>query len=120
MRLVAGLSLVGLCSAHPLYWMKFEEGFTKVVYGPKQYSQAIIRHAPFEFQFQRDRKTHIRFNSRGLLNMEHWTAKDGLLETEDSNQASAQGEDGNMWWDESSGGNTDSKLKGPASVGLEI
>jgi mannosyl-oligosaccharide alpha-1,3-glucosidase len=114
--LIGGLEL----STSAVLDTEFKEGFTKVVYGPKKNFQALIRHAPLEFRFQRDGETHIRFNGRGLLNVEHWRAEDGLPETGGRGRASAQREDENMWWDESFGGNTDSKPRGPESVGLDI
>lgn len=87
-----------------------ETGFTKVLYGPDQRFQAIIHHAPFNVEFQRDGQTHVQLNNRGYMNMEHWRPKvDGDME-----------EDQDTWWEETFGGNTDSKPKGPESVGLDI
>ncbi|KAJ6155437.1 hypothetical protein N7470_006003 [Penicillium chermesinum] len=87
-----------------------ETGFTKVLYGPNHQFQAIIRHAPFEVEFQRDGQTHIQLNHQGLLNVEHWRPK----------AEEGTGEDEGTWWEESFGGNTDSKPRGPESVGLDI
>lgn len=87
-----------------------EDGYTKVLYGPNNRFQAIIRHAPFEVEFQRDGETHIQLNHQGLLNMEHWRPK----------VEEGSGEDEGTWWEESFGGNTDSKPRGPESVGLDI
>ncbi|GLI74969.1 glucosidase II [Penicillium ochrochloron] len=88
-------------------------GFTKVLYGPEDKFEAIIRHAPFEVEFQRDGQTHIQLNHQGFLNMEHWRPKVEGKEEE-------SGEDESTWWEESFGGNTDSKPRGPESVGLDI
>ena len=52
-----------------------ETGFTNVLYGPGDKFQAVIRHAPFGIDFQRDGQTHVQLNERGLLNMEHWRPK---------------------------------------------
>lgn len=98
-----------------------ESGFTKVLYGPEQRFQAVIRHEPFEVYFQRDGETHVQFNDRGLLNMEHWRAKKEPPPPVDGEESSPeQGVDESTWWDETFGGNTDSKPKGPESVGLDI
>ena len=91
-----------------------EEGFTKVKYGPNDQFQAVIRHAPFEVQFQRDGETHVQLNHQGLLNMEHWRPK---VEKEGDSEPA---EDESTWWEESFGGNTDSKPRGPESVGLDV
>lgn len=90
-----------------------ETGFTKVLYGPEDKFEAIIRHAPFEVEFQRDGQTHVQLNHQGFLNMEHWRPKVEGKEGE-------SGEDESTWWEESFGGNTDSKPRGPESVGLDI
>ena len=77
---------------------------------PDQRFQAIIHHAPFNVEFQRDGQTHVHLNTRGYMNIEHWRPKvDGDAE-----------EDQDTWWEETFGGNTDSKPKGPESVGLDI
>lgn len=90
-----------------------ETGFTKVLYGPEDKFEAIIRHAPFEVEFQRDGQTHVQLNHQGFLNMEHWRPKVEAKEGESD-------EDESTWWEESFGGNTDSKPRGPESVGLDI
>ncbi|KAJ5665250.1 Glucosidase 2 subunit alpha [Penicillium maclennaniae] len=90
-----------------------ETGFTNVLYGPNDKFQAIIRHAPFEVDFQRDGETHVQVNHQGLLNLEHWRPKVEGKEGESD-------EDESTWWEETFGGNTDSKPRGPESVGLDI
>ena len=49
-----------------------EAGTTKVVYGPASIFEAVIRHAPFGVDFKRNGETQIKFNDKGLLNVEHW------------------------------------------------
>lgn len=107
--LVGGLELSKSASLNP----ETETGFTKVLYGPEKKFQAIIRHAPFEVQFQRDGETHVKLNDRGYLNVEHWRAKV-------NDESSEFKEDQSTWWEETFGGNTDSKPRGPESVGLDI
>lgn len=89
-----------------------ETGFTNVLYGPEGKFEAIIRHSPFGIEFQRDGETHVQLNHQGLLNMEHWRPK---VEREGDAP-----EEESTWWEESFGGNTDSKPRGPESVGLDI
>src|SRR6266536_1610816 len=50
-------------------------GVTEVSYGPDGKFAAIIRHSPFGIDFKRDGDTHVVFNERGFLNVEHWRAK---------------------------------------------
>ena len=90
-----------------------ETGFTKVLYGPDAKFEAVIRHSPFQVEFKRDGQTHIQLNQQGFLNVEHWRPK---VESQEGQSE----EDESTWWDESFGGNTDSKPRGPESVGLDI
>lgn len=95
-------------SPHP------EAGLTKVQYGPENRFQLVLRHAPLELDFQRDGETHVKFNDRGLLNVEHWRPKVEVPEGETAP------EEESTWWEESFGGNTDSKPRGPESIALDI
>lgn len=114
-----------------------EQGYTKIIYGKGGKHQAVIRHAPFGIEFQRDGETQVKFNERGFLNMEHWRPKvekpkeeekkEGEEEKkeeekkeEEKKEEEEQGEDESTWWEESFGGNTDSKPKGPEAVALDI
>ena len=96
-----------------------ESGTTRVRYGAGKKFEAIIRHSPFGIEFKRDGQTHVELNDRGLLNVEHWRPKAEKKEGEEE-AVSATREDENTWWEESFGGNTDSKPRGPESVGLDI
>jgi alpha 1,3-glucosidase len=104
-----------------------DAGYTKVVYGKGGNHQAVIRHAPFSIDFQRDGETQVKFNERGFMNMEHWRPKvdkpvvekkEGEEETKE--EEVAQGPDESTWWEETFGGNTDSKPRGPEAVALDI
>ncbi|KAI9726027.1 MAG: hypothetical protein M1828_002035 [Chrysothrix sp. TS-e1954] len=106
-----------------------DEGVTHVQYGKVDELEAVITHKPFGIDFRRDGKTHVRFNERGFLNVEHWRPKidrPALDEnaSEEQKQAEekrkAEEEDESTWWEETFGGNTDSKPRGPESVGLDI
>jgi alpha 1,3-glucosidase len=107
------------------------KGTTVVKYGPAGIFEAVIKHAPFSIDFKRDGETQIQFNDRGLLNMEHWRAKKDAPPPPEKKEGEAEGpaapppadpnaEDESTWWEESFGGNTDSKPRGPESVGLDI
>ena len=96
-----------------------QEGTTRVSFGAGGKHEAVIKHAPFGIEFLRDGEVQIVLNERGLMNVEHWRAKvdspkveDGAEETEEAREET--------WWDESFGGNTDSKPRGPESVALDI
>lgn len=104
---------------------------TIVRYGPGKRYKAVIHHVPFSVEFFRDGEIQIKFNDKGLLNMEHWRpkiekAKKEVEEPEEGEEPLAveepkeEGEDESTWWEETFGGNTDSKPKGPESVGLDI
>jgi alpha 1,3-glucosidase len=96
-----------------------EKGTTRVRYGPGKQFEAIIHHSPFSIEFRRGGQTHIELNEQGLLNVEHWRPKVEKKEGEEE-EVSESGEDESTWWEESFGGNTDSKPRGPESVGLDI
>jgi alpha 1,3-glucosidase len=106
-----------------------DNGYTKVVYGKGSKHQAIIRHSPFSIEFQRDGETQVKFNERGFLNLEHWRAKvekpkeepkEGDENKDEKKAEDEQGEDESTWWEESFGGNTDTKPRGPEAISLDI
>ncbi|KAH0545273.1 hypothetical protein FGG08_000572 [Glutinoglossum americanum] len=99
-----------------------EKGATRVLYGPSNKFEAVIRHHPFSMEFNRDGQTQVMFGDRGLLNMEHWRPKIEKKEVEGEEKAddTKATEDEGTWWEESFGGNTDSKPRGPESVALDI
>lgn len=98
---------------------------TIVSYGPSKKCKAIIKHNPFSIEFIRDEQVQVRLNGKGLMNMEHWRPKiekekkEGE-EIKDGEEIAETGEDESTWWEETFGGNTDSKPKGPESVGMDI
>ena len=103
---------------------------TTITYGPGNKYKAIVKHSPFSIDFVRDDQIQIKLNDRGFLNMEHWRPKiekpakevkaGDEPEPEADTAPTDAGEDQSTWWEESFGGNTDSKPKGPESVGLDI
>lgn len=110
--------------------MKEKDGVTRVIYGPSKNFECVITHSPFGVEFKRDGETQIQFNERGLLNYEHWrdpaeyegkngdSAKDAESGGDESIETPS--EDQSTWGDESFGGNTDSKPKGPEAIAMDI
>jgi alpha 1,3-glucosidase len=100
---------------------------TIVSYGPALSWQAVIRNSPFSVDFIRDGHIQIKLNADGLMNMEHWRPK-----VEKEKKEPVEGEaaepaqpvdtalDESTWWEETFGGNTDTKPRGPESIGLDI
>ncbi|ERT00466.1 alpha 1,3-glucosidase [Sporothrix schenckii 1099-18] len=95
-------------------------GSTVVQYGPDGQFEAHIQYSPFSVEFKRDGATEIKFNDRGLLNVEHWRPKTEPPAPKEGEEAVAAPPEENTWWDETFGGNTDSKPRGPESVALDI
>lgn len=99
---------------------------TVVNYGPDGLYRAVISHSPFSIDFFRDDQLHVKLNGNGLMNMEQWRPKAEKPEMKEGEepkegeQPVEQSEDESTWWEETFGGNTDSKPKGPESVGLDI
>lgn len=111
------------------------EGKTGITikYGPGSSFEAEIKYEPFSIEFSRNGETQIILNDRGLMNIEHWRPKVEKVEPEkkEGEEEAKEEEqiepaevpaylDESTWWDESFGGNTDSKPRGPESVALDI
>jgi len=98
----------------------------KITYGPNAAFVADIMYNPFTVAFKRDGVTQIKLNDRGFMNVEHWrpklekTAKPEGAESGEDNTVDTAAEDESTWWDETFGGNTDTKPRGPESVALDI
>lgn len=108
------------------------ENQVKIVYGKDGKHEAIIQYKPFAIDFRRDGEVQVKINERGLLNMEHWRRKveppPAAEKKEGEEQKDGEGEQAEVlpgvsedtWWDESFGGNTDSKPRGPESVAMDV
>ncbi|KAI9891259.1 MAG: hypothetical protein M1814_002949 [Vezdaea aestivalis] len=96
-----------------------EKGYTTVLFGPDLKYEARVRHQPFGIDFVRDGDTHIRFNDRGLMNIEHWRAKVDQPIVEGQEAPPLEGDEA-TYWEETFGGNTDTKPRGPESLGMDI
>ncbi|KAI1438230.1 glycoside hydrolase family 31 protein [Xylaria sp. CBS 124048] len=108
-----------------------DETGMKIQYGPDFAFEADIRYNPYSIEFKRDDSTQLKLNDRGLMNLEHWRPKvdkpveekkEGEEDTDKPEQVPIEpaGEDESTWWEETFGGNTDSKPRGPESVALDI
>ena len=112
-------------------------GTTRVVYGKGDEHEVVIQHKPLRAEFKRNGETHIILNNGGLMSMEHWRPKiekpaepekkegeenkeDGEKKEEEKKESPPEGLDESTWWEETFGGNTDSKPKGPESVGMDF
>ena len=93
---------------------------TIVKYGPNNSCRAVINHEPFSIDFFRDNELHVKLNGKGLMNMEYWRPKVDKAGQKEGEEPKEEGEDESTWWKETFGGNTDSKPKGPESIGLDI
>lgn len=109
-------ALVGGENYHKEAIMNIEEGVTTVAYGPPGH-QVKITHKPFSVRFLRDNEVQVVFNERNLMNVEHWRAKKESAEGEAEGEKS---EDEETYWDETFGGNTDSKPRGTARLPLSF
>ncbi len=62
-----------------------------IKYGPSSTFEATFKLSPLSVDFKRDGYTQIKFNERGLLNMEHWRPKIERAEPE-TKDGEAEGE----------------------------
>lgn len=124
-------ALVGQSKSDPGMKGESSQKETIVSYGPGNGYKAIIRHSPFSVDFVRDDQVQIKLNGNGMMNLEHWRPKvekekgevkegEEIKEEPKEDSKEEQGEDESTWWEESFGGNTDSKPKGPESVAMDI
>jgi len=100
-----------------------EEGTTRVQFGSGGTHEAVMKHSPFGIDFKRGGETQIQFNEGGLLNVEHWRAKTeppAKKEGEEEAAVEVTTMDESTWWDEVFGGNTDTKPRGPESIGMDV
>ncbi|KAK6523830.1 hypothetical protein TWF281_001798 [Arthrobotrys megalospora] len=93
-----------------------QKGQITLTFGPELKYKAIVTVYPFTIKFERDGETHVVLNDRGLMNVEHWRAQPA--EPEEGKEKSPEDLDGG--WDETFGGNTDTKPRGPEAVGMDI
>lgn len=117
------LTGAGLQSQKTATFKKVSEDVSQVSWGPDNSFKAVIRHAPFGIEFWSGDEKQVVLNDRGLMNIEHWRPKiDKPAADENKTEAETTEptEDESTWWEESFGGNTDSKPRGPESVALDI
>ncbi|MCJ1394130.1 hypothetical protein MMC18_007008 [Xylographa bjoerkii] len=123
----ADWALVGdLATTEVTVYSSDGDGLT-IQYGLEANCKAHIKYSPFSIDFLRNEKPHVKINSQGFMNVEHWRPKIEKEGTEPIEGEEAQPPtttehpiDESTWWEETFGGNTDSKPRGPESVGLDI
>ncbi|KIX08989.1 uncharacterized protein Z518_00067 [Rhinocladiella mackenziei CBS 650.93] len=117
------LTGAGLQSQRTATLKQVSKDATEVSWGPDGHLKAVIRHAPFGMEFWSGDEKQVVLNGRGFMNVEHWRPKIDKPAA-DENQIEQEiiepAEDESTWWEESFGGNTDSKPKGPESVAMDI
>ena len=122
-------AIVGALETGKSGLVESDQDHTFVKYGPDGSYQARIYHQPFRIEFVRDGQVHVAFNGKGLMNIEHWRPKveKKVEEPKEGEEAKPSGSaepensvDESTWWEESFGGNTDSKPRGPESIALDI
>lgn len=105
------------------------DGVTKISYGSGMAYEMQITHKPLQIVFLRDGVVEILLNDRGLLNLEHWRAKDDMDGSTVTDEAAEMGEkieypadehDKEGMWEEDFNGKHDSKPRGPESIGMDI
>lgn len=123
----AGWALVGGLDLSKTAKEERDAKTSTVKYGKDGQFEAVITFAPFGIDFKRDAITEVKLNDRGLLNLDHWRPKidkptPEKKEGEDETPAPEiqPGEDESTWWEETFGGSTDTKPRGPESIGLDI
>lgn len=108
----------------------------RALYGAKKESEVVVNFEPLRVALLRNGKEQVVLNGRGLLHMEHFRTKESSRpegtpeEGLDEDEAQAvmkvrpmawfEGETEDGYWEESFGGNTDSKPKGPESLSIDI
>jgi len=119
---VSNWAIVGGLSRNKGATGNLREDTTTVTYGPDNTYKAVVHHFPFAIDFYRGDQIHVKLNGKGLLNYEHWRPKVEIerKEGEEEETTTDVSEDESTWWEETFGGNTDSKPKGPESVGIDI
>jgi len=93
------------------------DGSTRLASSAPGGCAVTLTHRPFQLAFAAEGRVLQRLNARHLLNFERYRARDapahaGLVDATDV--------DSSGLWEESFGGHTDSKPRGPAAVGVDV
>ncbi|CAE8591126.1 unnamed protein product [Polarella glacialis] len=81
--------------------------------------QVTLRHRPFELEVSYKRVVIQRMNSKHFLNFERYRIQHAPARHSDA-LVDATDVDGRDLWQESFGGHTDTKPRGPAAVGVDV
>lgn len=89
------------------------EGESRLKYGFDG-TELVVKHDPFVVKLLRKGDEIVVMNGKGLMNVEHWRRKREAEEVKDGEEVKEgeEREDESTWWEESFGGNTDSKPRG--------
>lgn len=105
-------------SVEVLKWKKM----TKIKFGPGRSYEMRLYHENLETKFERNGAVHVVLNERSFLNMEHWRPKEENPSPKEEEETESKDdlEQQEGMWEETFGGRTDSKPRGPESIGLDI
>ena len=98
------------------------KGTSEITWGDNSQFKMVISHAPFGVELWSGGNKQVTLNDHGFMNVEHWRPKVDKPTSEEGSEAKVveSEEDESTWWDETFGGNTDTKPKGPESVAMDI
>ncbi len=117
------LTGAGLQAQRSAKLVQTSNGRSEITWGGDGQFKMVINHAPFGVELWSGGSKQVTLNDRGFMNVEHWRPKIEKPKPDDSEtetKAVEPEEDESTWWDETFGGNTDSKPKGPESVAMDI
>ena len=96
---------------------------SEIAWGDDGQFKMVVNHAPFGVELWSGGIKQVTLNDRGFMNVEHWRPKVDKPKPEEGDTEAKPvepEEDESTWWDETFGGNTDSKPKGPESLAMDI
>ncbi|KAK9460282.1 glycosyl hydrolases family 31-domain-containing protein [Lipomyces oligophaga] len=104
-----------------------QNGIFKVKYGPNHSFEAVLHASNMKIEFYRQNELHVVLNDRGLFNMDTWSPKadDSKLSKETQEEDDPFGgpvlnKPSSSPWEDSFGGFTDTRPKGPEAIAMDI
>lgn len=89
------------------------------IYGSASELECHVTKSPFGIEFKRLGAVEVVFNRRNFLNLEHWREQEAKGDEPGGREDEGQ-EDQSTWWDETFGGATDSKPRGPEAIAMDF
>ena len=117
------LTGAGLQAQKSAKMVQTSKDISEITWGDDGQYKMVINHAPFGVELWSGGNKQVTLNDRGFMNVEHWRPKIDKPKPEEGEAEAKVAEpevDESTWWDETFGGNTDSKPKGPESVAMDI